>query len=32
MSAMREETRMRRLDVLIACSGEATRIPLLRRT
>jgi uncharacterized protein YdeI (YjbR/CyaY-like superfamily) len=32
MSATREETRTRRLDVLIACSGEATRIPLLRRT
>jgi len=32
MSATREETRMRRLHVLIACSGEATRIPLLRRT
>jgi hypothetical protein len=32
MSAKRETTRMKRLDVLIACSVEAMRIPPLRRT
>jgi uncharacterized protein YdeI (YjbR/CyaY-like superfamily) len=31
MSAKRPETRMRRLEVLIACSAEARRIPLLAR-
>ncbi|HET9293894.1 MAG TPA: YdeI/OmpD-associated family protein [Gemmatimonadales bacterium] len=32
MSAKREETRKKRLDVLIGCSGEASRVPPLRRT
>ena len=32
MSAKREETRGRRLDVLIECSHDGERIPLLRRT
>ncbi len=31
MSAKREETRLRRLDVLIQCSQEGQRIPSLRR-
>jgi uncharacterized protein YdeI (YjbR/CyaY-like superfamily) len=31
MSAKREETRRKRLETLIACSAEGTRIPQLRR-
>ncbi len=31
MSAKREETQIRRLEVLIACSAEGLRIPQLRR-
>ncbi|HEX5004395.1 MAG TPA: YdeI/OmpD-associated family protein [Gemmatimonadales bacterium] len=31
ISAKREETRRRRLDLLIRCSAEGTRIPQLRR-
>ena len=31
MSARREETRMRRLDLLISCSAKGTRIPPLAR-
>lgn len=30
-SAKREETRLRRLGILIACSGDGVRIPQLRR-
>ena len=30
-SARREETRLRRLGILIACSGDGVRIPQLRR-